>query len=852
MAEYFRGMQAYGIYPLILFVIFVIIVGVFFLNRVGGFRWRDFYSVNAWRYPPVWKCGVIFAIVYLYLLPYVWKEPDIEISSLRFGWIITVAVLVVLIVPPGVAWLIALRSRVSGKEEKPGDLSGLTKDFGVLEKWLEKEKPIEKPADDCFGAAVVARRVARILRESPLKTIGLIGPYGCGKSSIVNMVGYYLKEVQEGKSGENRDSRKRLFDSRRIITCEVDGWAFCKETVAERVLELTVKKLARHIDCLGMMKLPAQYREAFSGAGSSWSKLFGSLLKVGEPEDILGQLDKVLGCARMRMVVFIEDLDRNAAGRDIVLEIAALLDRLKRLDNVSFVFAISEDQGASDVMTRISEHIERVPSLPYKEVVKLYQFFRDSCLTIYKEDIDCRSREEIDKRLGMHKHINDANFRALTVSSDSIIECIVKLLSTPRVVKSALRRTRQTWKQIHGEVDFDELLLVNILRFAAPEAFAFIHDKITSLRRMESGKLKTVVSSNQNPITAKKLWEESIGEVRWDRKAACKLVETLFPGFYEWSTNEVSPVQGIAGTQLTDYWVRLNAEELTDDELKDQTVLHAIDKWKRNNDADVYNGHSLASALLNEGNFADKVEQFGVQLNGKEVRQLAGQLFALILEGKGVRKTKTPGYISGEEYPGFIELWRLSLKKPVDWHEKWILEEIEKALAVSLRFANDLYYYWRSNAEHEKNAKPELQKGIIVKAKEIYTDIDIFIEAIDPDYIYSVVHFVNYLSEKTEREDIDYKEWRWLGDILVKAGNKSPQRVVPQIVCLIIEDKMLETDWQPTKLLEDRAKELFGQNLSQVMTLLTQEVNSCKFGGRERVRIQFGQQEAKKWLSKQV
>ena len=123
---------------------------------------------------------------------------------------------------------------------------------------------------------------------------------------------------------------------------------------------------------------------------------------------------------------------------------------------------------------------------------------------------------------------------------------------------------------------------------------------------------------------------------------------------------------------------------------------------------------------------AAKIEQLGDILTPKEVRDLAGGLFDLILKKEKIA--------AAQDYPGFIELWRLSLKKRYDSHESWLMLEIVRALRKSLRFANDLYYYWRHQSEDvdRSYSTPDLRDSVVHHAQSLYTrDHDVYMRALD-------------------------------------------------------------------------------------------------------------------------
>ena len=118
---------------------------------------------------------------------------------------------------------------------------------------------------------------------------------------------------------------------------------------------------------------------------------------------------------------------------------------------------------------------------------------------------------------------------------DRPIFAVPKLLLTPRLLKHTLRRMRGAWQALHGEIDFDDLLMVNVLRSAAPEAFDFVHYHIHELRQAENGKLRSVVQATNQPTSAEDtntpeaLYRDYIKKVSWNAKAAYDIIEILFP-----------------------------------------------------------------------------------------------------------------------------------------------------------------------------------------------------------------------------------------------------------------------------------------------------------------------------------
>ena len=222
--------------------------------------------------------------------------------------------------------------------------------------WILDESPIKHPTDDVFDHAIPARRIARLLMQETPSSIGVIGPYGCGKSSLLNLIEYYLENTNDlGLC--NADP---CF-SGQIVRCKIDGWGRISGTAAQKIIALAIAEVRRHVDCMSIVALPENYRNAIAGASSTGGAVLSALLQIShEPVAQLSKLDNILAAANMRLIIFLEDLDRNVGDEIIRDEMPALLDRLRVLGQVSFVLAIGTDRQFSDVLIRICDHVEAV------------------------------------------------------------------------------------------------------------------------------------------------------------------------------------------------------------------------------------------------------------------------------------------------------------------------------------------------------------------------------------------------------------------------------------------------------------------------------------------------------------
>ncbi|MCK4622413.1 MAG: hypothetical protein KAT62_09395 [Desulfuromonadales bacterium] len=484
--------------------------------------------------------------------------------------------------------------------------------------------------------------------------------------------------------------------------------------------------------------------------------------------------------------------------------------------------------------------------ISHNRMILLIFRFRDLCLQSHPEDIEVLARDERDKLMGIAMQGDLTRMLRIGITAEPI-ENIYRLAKTPRLLKTILRKTYRAWERIHGEIDFDDILVANTIRFGAPEAFEFLLEHHEEIRGLQTdGAAVQNSAARLNAVEDK--WARTSENANWDTVSAKSLAQFLFPCWHTLGIRTAESNQKIQTSMPTDYWLRYLMEELEPDAIRDQEVLHAFTAWRENADGACFRNTSLPLALCTDGEFTSKFEYFALlALEGQDIRQIASSTFEQALALQGVEAFN-------DSIAGFSTLWRLAMRQPIEeaTHLDWVKNEIYKALPISFRFANSIYYYWNSNTEgdiHKESHRIEFHSQIVDHAKEMFegspTD---YLRVIDPNFMYSSYHFCVLHSEpKQGGAGFNAADWHWFAKLLLDAGEINPQAIVPQIVPFVVKETHRIVSFG-YNFDEEASKELFGDEISRLMHILSIEISLEPFDLREQRRIKSANEVASKWL----
>ena len=597
----------------------------------------------------------------------------------------------------------------------------ITKDPNALDRWLSKERPISRPQDDRFNTLPTARRIARKLHEHPIHTIGLVGPYGSGKSSTLNLVLRYLNtprtRAAAAKHSTPPNDPARL--PAHVWTCNVELWGHTENrSAAQQILTHAVNEIATHLDPTAVATLPTDYANAIANAGSTIGQTATALLGTQDPVALLERLDHLLQPVNARLAIFIEDADRNDPNGTLAAEIESLIDRLRqKLHHVTFVLAAQ--RAASTDLFRLCTHVETTPTIQPQQAADLLTLFINTQESKFPNNIN--PNPQPSDNTFAYGEVSDRIQKTTAYPYKQVIVALTKLLDSPRNLKTTLRAACDTWTKLHGEIDLTDLVAATALRHGAPPVFAYLTDHHDQFRMREHAISRSPNNTNiDNEQTAahspQQRFNDALTRCEAPPEAIQTLVAYLFPkAETDWRTfpsrNHIP--QGVGHPRTARYWRRLLAQELDPDETRDQDVLKDLAVFKKTNDPRPIT-HKLYHGTAPDGNPAGKTygetfehlasETLTPELNlaAHDLRTIASELHKLILADRKTAATL-------KDAPGFANIFRAAVKKQDNQYIDWIRDELKKAIPHSLSLFNDIRYWWTPSSNFMHASQEDLE-----------------------------------------------------------------------------------------------------------------------------------------------
>jgi hypothetical protein len=662
--------------------------------------------------------------------------------------------------------------------------------FDEMCDWLADDAPVTSPGADRFGHSRVAERIVERLIEKGPPAQAVVGALGSGKTTLRHLVSAHLSAREES--------------AREIRLVPVELWPYeTAKAAVEGVINTLVNALASEVNIVGLSGLSQAYAESMTAAGGLWSALVRAQGVPSNPAASLAAIDEIAIAIGTRYVVWIEDLERFAvadskeASEEKLNPIRALLYGLDNLRCVSVITATTSLRMRFDI-EKIARFVEPLPELSEVAVGKVLGLFRRGCIPnpAIIDPAGPRARRDL-QNLGEPEYI-ETQRKILGPGIHTIMDAICYLSKTPRTLKFALRGSLSAWKSLAGEIDFDDLLVLSILRESHPNAFALVQEHIHHLRGARTIR-------EQDREEWKRAWDAAFNRVLADDPAR-SAVEEIVKFVFGDDRSDQNP-QGARVADHTDYWERLLSIPRFAPNEGDQPVLRAL-----MGDSD----DAILNALEAPGT-SSAVEHFRHLVPTQRLRRL----FLLLV---GRRSTESAAAWKDHDPPGLIPLWRMWNRRGEagELGPTGLLEDVKQALDIAtprnLALTAEIEQHFVVSSVVEFLSPPERDE-----AKRHLRSLLVSHYKTEPDRLAQslagarkpVLQWLVWDLDRVRAKDtagIPFDGWEDFASALISAAQRHPEIVLPQLAWLVVREGPSTRERRTTYEVDDEMlTRLFGR-----------------------------------------
>lgn len=322
------------------------------------------------------------------------------------------------------------------------------------------DKPISSPEEDILGfnplAEVIADSISKM--EKPEGTaIAVNGPWGSGKSSVINLVRHHLC-----KAGEPRlkivDFKCWWFRGEEALTIAFfhELYSAFGPSLARRAKK-AFSKLGQILSIAGTtLSAVGAFNAPLAGVGKAASgigKLFGRQEETVEKlyKEIFDALQK----GSNRYLIIIDDIDRLSP--DEALLVFRLVKSVGGLPNVMYLLAydrkLAEEIVAERYPSEGPHYLEKIVQASFDLPVPSQSALNDEFL------------RRLNKVVGIEEFEDEVYFQNL------YNDLIAPEIKTPRDLVRILNPLKVTWAAVREEVNPPDFLCLETLRIQRPELY---------------------------------------------------------------------------------------------------------------------------------------------------------------------------------------------------------------------------------------------------------------------------------------------------------------------------------------------------------------------------------------------
>ncbi len=338
------------------------------------------------------------------------------------------------------------------------------------------DAPIRSSAEDDLGRAPIAHAFARSILEldaSQGLVVGVLGPWGHGKSSFINLMREEFEGIpKEFESSEESEPTSEGSETRRALTViDFNPWMFSGSDqlidffFTQIGAELRIKnkrrfrKIAKLFQKYGGILRPAFQLIPFPGAGAVGDLIVGAAGTTSTDRSVQKVKDDIteaLSKLEKPIVVVIDDIDRLT--KIEIREIFKLVRLTASFPNIIYLLAFDRErveQALSEGGISGRAYLEKIVLLSFDVPQASEKLLRSRAIAELGRVLSPITNAILDE----HRWIS------------AYSEVIEPLLSNIRDVTRYAISAKQTIKDLGDKVDLVDLLALDALRVFRPEIF---------------------------------------------------------------------------------------------------------------------------------------------------------------------------------------------------------------------------------------------------------------------------------------------------------------------------------------------------------------------------------------------
>ena len=317
--------------------------------------------------------------------------------------------------------------------------------------------------DRSYFSDILAKTIVNFENKDSY-TIGIIGGWGTGKTSIVNMMEQAIEEMDKETEDETiilRFEPWHFADSTQLLTQFLLWLSNNFRSRGNKALKGIGDALKQYSGAMSFAEVIPTWGSVIAGAGKFAFRNIGRLLSP-ENQDILKQkakVEKQLGKLEQKIIIIIDDIDRLSNKQ--IREVFQLVSAVAKFPNVIYLLVFDKE-----IVVKALEEIQSGDGEEYLEKIIQIPIEIPEIPESKLSDILC---EKLDTIL----EGTNASFEGERWNNN-FISCVRPFIKNLRDINRLCNLLNFKLVKIAEEVDFTDMVIISLLELSMPRVYKWI------------------------------------------------------------------------------------------------------------------------------------------------------------------------------------------------------------------------------------------------------------------------------------------------------------------------------------------------------------------------------------------